>query len=222
MSLFVGYQGAKKCLNEVQPGSRALMAWWLSRFGGSGGINSGIVNCRPVVGGTKPSLHSEGRATDLGVRPHDAAYGHEAASLLHAHSGELGVQCIIWSRRIWSGSRPNAGFRAYAGRNPHLDHLHVELSWPAARTLTHARIVEVLGGGPVVPRVLTLKDPPMRGEDVRRVQIALAARFPSLRMRVDGVFGPKTDKAVRRFQKHAGLAVDGDVGRGTRAALGLG
>ncbi len=221
MSLHVGYQAAGACLDRPQPGAQALMAWWLSRFGGHGAVNSGIVNCRTVAGSTTRSLHGEGRAADLGVRPHDAAYGHEAASLLHAHSGELGIQCIIWSRRIWSGSRPHAGFRVYGGSSPHLDHLHVELSWPAARTLTQVRIAEVLGGR-VTPRVIKLKTPPMRGDDVRRVQVALAARFPSLGLRADGIFGPNTDKAVRKFQKSVGLAVDGDVGPGTRAALGIG
>ena len=134
MSLHVGYQGAKECLTGPQPGARALMAWWISRFGGNGAVNTGIFNCRVIAGTTNRSLHGEGRALDLGVRPHDAGYGHEAASLLHANSGELGIQCIIWSRRIWSGSRPQEGFRPYSGRSPHLDHLHVELSWPAART----------------------------------------------------------------------------------------
>jgi putative peptidoglycan binding protein len=222
MSLHVGYQGAKECLTGPQPGARALMAWWLSRFSDRGAVNSGIYVCRNVVGGSGTrSLHSEGRAVDLGVRPNDAGYGHEAASLLHANSGELGIQCIIWSRRIWSGSKPNAGFRPYAGQNAHVDHLHVELDWVTARTLTHKRIAEVLGQGPVI-RVLKLKDPNMRGDDVRRLQVALAARFPSLGLRLDGVFGPKTDKAVKKFQKSVGLTPDGDVGEKTRAALGLG
>ena len=69
MALHVGYQGATGCLPDAQPGARALMAWWLARFGGRGAINSGILNCQPVVGGTARSLHSEGRAADLGVRP---------------------------------------------------------------------------------------------------------------------------------------------------------
>lgn len=37
----------------------------------------------------------------------------------------------------------------------------------------------------------------------------------------DGVFGPKTEAAVRAFQKAAGLTVDGIAGQKTRAALGL-
>jgi hypothetical protein len=38
---------------------------------------------------------------------------------------------------------------------------------------------------------------------------------------VDGVFGPVTERAVKRFQRRKGLVVDGIVGPQTRAALGL-
>lgn len=37
----------------------------------------------------------------------------------------------------------------------------------------------------------------------------------------DGVFGPKTDSAVRRFQEREGLQVDGIVGPKTFGALGM-
>jgi hypothetical protein len=37
----------------------------------------------------------------------------------------------------------------------------------------------------------------------------------------DGVFGPITERAVKRFQRSNGLLVDGIVGPQTRAALGL-
>lgn len=39
---------------------------------------------------------------------------------------------------------------------------------------------------------------------------------------VDGVFGPTTERAVKRFQRRHGLTPDGVVGERTRAALGLG
>ena len=36
---------------------------------------------------------------------------------------------------------------------------------------------------------------------------------------IDGLFGPKTEAAVRAYQRHAGLSVDGVVGPKTHAAL---
>jgi Resolvase, N terminal domain/Putative peptidoglycan binding domain len=53
---------------------------------------------------------------------------------------------------------------------------------------------------------------------VRRLQrdLRLAGARPGP---VDGLFGPRTSAGVRRFQRHHDLAVDGIVGRATRAAL---
>lgn len=57
-----------------------------------------------------------------------------------------------------------------------------------------------------------------RGSDVVALQFALAAHgFPS--GVVDGVYGDHTEAAVRRFQRFAGLTVDGDAGGATFDAL---
>jgi peptidoglycan hydrolase-like protein with peptidoglycan-binding domain len=56
------------------------------------------------------------------------------------------------------------------------------------------------------------------GSVVRRLQRALR-RTPDLGIVVDGVFGPKTEAAVKEFQGGAGLVVDGKVGPLTWAAL---
>ena len=52
---------------------------------------------------------------------------------------------------------------------------------------------------------------------VRTLQYLLRARGHAVT--VDGIFGPKTDAAVRAFQKERGLAVDGIVGPHTWSAL---
>jgi hypothetical protein len=145
VTLYRRYEPAKTCTGGPEPGAKALMAWFLGAFGSQGGKNLGIYVCRPVRGSTRTtSLHGEGRACDFGINPHGAPYGTLLAERLRLSSGELGIQCIIWNRRIWSGAYPDAGWRVYSGTNPHVDHVHVELSRAAARSLTPEQIRHVL------------------------------------------------------------------------------
>lgn len=58
------------------------------------------------------------------------------------------------------------------------------------------------------------------GEMVSKIQTRLK-NWGYYSGEVDGIFGSKTDEAVRYFQKKNGLTVDGIVGRQTLAALGL-
>lgn len=69
-------------------------------------------------------------------------------------------------------------------------------------------------------RELKLTTPYMRGEDVRELQQALASQgfAPG---QIDGIFGKKTERAVKRFQKLCGLKADGIAGKRTFFALGL-
>ena len=86
---------------------------------------------------------------------------------------------------------------------------------------------EILTAGPAVrasaeiaeDRLLRLRDPFMRGEDVHEVQEALAAT--GIAVDVDGVFGPGTHAAVVEFQSAKQLTADGIVGPATRSALVL-
>jgi hypothetical protein len=165
VTLYRGYEPARTCTSGPEPGAKALMAWFLGAFAGQGGKNLGIFNCRQVRGGSTTSLHGEGRACDLGINPHGAPYGTLLAERLRLSSGELGIQCLIWNRRIWSGSYPDAGWRHYSGTNAHVDHIHLELSRAAARSLTPAQIQRVLSPAPRVPLPQPAPRPPVRKDE---------------------------------------------------------
>jgi peptidoglycan hydrolase-like protein with peptidoglycan-binding domain len=58
---------------------------------------------------------------------------------------------------------------------------------------------------------------PMQGPAVRALQHLLRHHGQSIA--ADGIFGPKTDAAVRAFQKAEGLTVDGKAGPQTWTAI---
>ena len=58
-----------------------------------------------------------------------------------------------------------------------------------------------------------------KGDQVRRLQEALNRKLPGCALRVDGDFGGNTHAAVRRYQDHAWLVVDGIAGQCTQNAL---
>jgi N-acetylmuramoyl-L-alanine amidase len=68
-------------------------------------------------------------------------------------------------------------------------------------------------------RFLTLRAPMMRGDDVGELQRKLGAiGFDS--GRVDAIFGPNTERALKEFQRNIGLNTDGVAGPDVIAALG--
>lgn len=67
-------------------------------------------------------------------------------------------------------------------------------------------------------RTLYLRAPHLRGDDVRELQERLGALGFDVG-RVDGIFGPRTARAVRDFQANYGLPSDAIVGRSTLRAL---
>jgi N-acetylmuramoyl-L-alanine amidase len=68
-------------------------------------------------------------------------------------------------------------------------------------------------------RLLYLRYPYFRGDDVRGLQSALnLLGFDA--GREDGIFGERTDRAIREFQRNVGLPSDGILGATTVLALG--
>lgn len=217
---FAGWQSAQACTSGPADGATALLNWMRANY--SMGWSGGIFNCRTVRGSQQPSIHGEGRALDwmmpvVNGRGHPA--GHDAVKRLASKGRELGIQAIIFDRQIWSARSPNG--RPYTGVHPHFDHLHIELTREAGRTLTVARLNALLNGG-VPARIVVSPYPTVRsgasGDTVKDLQRLLNGQT-SHRLKVDGKFGPLTDRAVRDFQRANGLRVDGIVGRETWTAL---
>lgn len=227
MSVYVGYEVATGCVGGAASGAKELMSWYLGAYEdreNPRAANLGIYTCKRLGSGW--SIHAEGRACDLGTaRYSKPPWGWTLAEKLRQHSRELGIQCIIFDRKIWSGSFPHDGWREYSGSNPHTGHIHVELSKLAARDLTVKTIQNTLSGGAkpqpvdwrkeIVSRmqyldlsVVTSNGRTwLRGLDVGRLQSLLAANgFPPKKSfdsagRPDRIAGPSTKSALGSFQR---------------------
>jgi hypothetical protein len=130
------------CSGSAQPGAVALRDALMPRFQGC--FDVGIYNCRGSSAGGSLSTHAEGRAWDAGFPGECHSNGFALATFLIANAAHLGVQRIIWCRKNWGGIDSQGNFKdywvPYGGPHPHTDHLHIELTWHAAKTLTRQAI----------------------------------------------------------------------------------
>jgi hypothetical protein len=143
------YVGSE-CSGETQPGARALRDAILARPEYDAAYSLGIYLCRDSSGGGGSlSLHAEGRAWDCGFPGECHPQGHALAAFLIAHADYLGVQRVIFCRREWGGLDARGRFEdfwePYSGLSAHTDHLHIELNWEAALSLTVAKVNTLFG-----------------------------------------------------------------------------
>lgn len=191
MTFPVVYEPAARDSGGPMPGARALMAACLALYPPA--TNLGIYNPRDQRGTNVTSLHAEGRAIDVGYpdvggpsgRGHPV--GQQLANDMVRYHAELGVQCVIYYRRIWSTTKPS--WRAYSGTDPHTGHLHIELNRAAAAGLTSAEAI----------RILT---PPTQGEpmatpDIEAAQRMLNSWLPGRQITTDGDWGPASTAALK-------------------------
>lgn len=147
-----------------------------------------------------------------------------------AKSRDPRVKYIISNGKIWNHAE---GWRKYNGKNPHDHHVHVSASDSVSlfdkrgpfkfdvqfKDDSGTPIVQVPGDRPVQP---VPTDPILRRgskEPVTQTDGPIHKLQAMLGIKVDGDFGPATDKAVRAFQTSRGLGVDGVVGPATWRAL---
>jgi hypothetical protein len=184
---------------------------WATKDFGQGARNLGIYNCRSVRGSTNRSVHGEGRAVDVGFSGVANPAGTRLLNTLLPHVGALGIQMIIWNRRIYSARYPTGA--RYTGAVPHTDHLHIELTWNAARGLTRNRVRQIVGGGGA-PAPAPAPAPDWQA--IRRWNAGLVyndlIKLPNL----DGS-SPKSMQVgvlqnALNIVRNAGLKVDGDYG----------
>lgn len=157
---FVPFRPATTVTDGATSGARALMAYSLSRWPYARSM--GIYEARNVRGGSVPSHHAEGRALDIGIPQRspgraDEPRGDRIVEALGRHGRRLGIDHMIWNRRIWSGRSP--GGRLYTGPSPHYDRIHLGLTSAAASRLNLATLIEVLGRPS--PRTHEYADPAM-------------------------------------------------------------
>lgn len=86
----------------------------------------------------------------------------------------------------------------------------------AGKVLPHPEAAPIV----YVPAVRAMLLKGSSGPSIRQLQVKLQA-LGFYKGNLDSDFGPKTDTAVRAFQKARGLTVDGKVGPSTWAALGI-
>ena len=138
------YAPQVKCTPRARPGVVDLSRRVLRAYPGTRSL--GIVRACSAGG---RSEHKEGRAWDWGglnaARAADRRKVQNFTNWLfatdrygnrHANARRLGIQYVIWNKRIWGSYNHAAGWRAYTGANKHTDHVHISFTWAGARKNT--------------------------------------------------------------------------------------
>lgn len=221
MAVYRGTYYSSLGCTGTKPGVQAATSWYLGAYRSRNAANLGTYVCKGLGSGW--SIHADGRAADWGTSPYGvpSSWGWELANALRLHSNELGIQLIIFQNRLWSCTQPDAGWRSYSG--DYHGHLHVEFTPHAARTLSAARVQQVVGGGgPGDSAAAPSGMPPLRhgasGVEARRLQAALNKAIGA-RLAEDGEYGPATVAAVKTLQQRSRITADGVYGPATAVKL---
>ena len=140
---YAAYSPQTTCSPTAKPGVVAWRDQLLRTY--SWTRSMGIVRACDAGG---RSEHKEGRAFDWGVSAYSTRdvtavndlfrwlFATDRYGNRHAMARRLGIQYVIWNRRIWGSYAASDGWRAYTGASPHTDHVHFSFSWRGANKLT--------------------------------------------------------------------------------------
>ena len=149
-------------------------------------------------------------------------------SYIRPYAGQ--IDCNFWIARYPSTLRQDVDNTPPLEKQPLVFHVLEGWQWTSTGRVDgivgnvdfnewYGEILEPQASGnpyPIPERLLELISPNMRGDDVKWAQSHLVRLgFLPDETEIDGIYGPKTEKAVRAAQKHYGIAVDGIVGANT-------
>lgn len=118
----------------------AIFARWQSYRGDAGCyLHNGKTD------GGNPSFHSRGRAIDIWIATGHTDVGQSIFDWCYANRNEIGLNEVIFNRRIWRADNIAHGIHAYTV-NAHTDHIHIALNLDGARGL-----LPFYGGNEAIP-----------------------------------------------------------------------
>jgi hypothetical protein len=124
------------------------------------------------------------------------------------------IKYCISNKRIFSSISNPWEWRKYSGSNPHSSHFHVSVHGSKALYDSEAAWAIKIGTVPPDPDDIALRPVLKLGDQREEVRIVQGI----LGIKVDGIFGPATEAAVKKFQAANGVKADGIIGPATYAA----
>ena len=199
----------------------------------------GCYNNRAMTSGSSPSVHRDGRAFDTGFLQDDSDVVRlVVANWLTDNADKLGVQMVLvydragsggWFWRLARYSDENGPQLGDWNRRGHWLHVEIHPSVAMDETPIEDLLGETVPTPDPKPKPNTreIQVGPVTMQEVRRgqsggfvakAQAIISANFGHT-LAADGIFGPRTDTAVRDVQARNNLYVDGIVGPRTWTTL---
>lgn len=213
MSAYWPYQSCEYCSGFPRLGTVDLLKYLMLKFPTT--FSMGIYNCRDSSGGGGLSIHSCGRAIDLGIPllngKANTALGDPVVIFLDKYAQEFGIHGQIWNQVRYDLTTPKG--RVYTGPHPHHDHNHIEQRLEKAVALRYDDYVQI--AGPPIPGsdMTPFLAPCEKGSTGIHVSALQAILFACgfYTGTIDGIYGDGTSAAVLAMRKFRGSsATSGD------------